>query len=634
MLQGIHRLGQSWVGKAIMAVMFGFLIVSFAIWGIGDIFRGGVRTQVATVGRAEISAEAFRNAYQTDLQRLMRQTRQSISPERARALGIDARVLGRLVSEAALDQRARDLGLSVSDQLVAQTIASDPAFRGAGGQFDRNLFNDLLRSNGLNEAGFVREQRQVVTRMQLAEAVTGRLSVPLAMREAVHRYANERRAAAYATLTAAALGEIPAPTDQQLATYFAERKAEFRAPEFRSFNALALDPAALAKPEAVSDEEARARYEQGKATLYGTPEKRALQQIVFASRSEAEAAFQRIKDGATFEAIATERGIDPKNLDLGTYARSEMIDPPVAEAAFSLAEGAVSGPVDGRFGPALVRVTRIEPESVKPYEQVMGEVKAQVAIEKARKEIESVHDQIDDMRASARPLADIARDKNLKLVSVPAMDRSGKDKAGQAVADLPDRDALIAAVFASDIGVDNEALRTREGGYVWFDVTGIQPARERTLDEAREAVTAQWRSDEIARRLGEKAAAMVERLQKGDAIEAVAAEAGLTATTASDLARNANAGDLTQPVVARIFATPVGQAASAAPRDDARVVFKVTGATMPPFASSTQQAGAVEEQLAAALGDDMLAQFIAQIEKEVGVTLHQQNLRRVVGGEF
>ena len=142
MLQGINKIGRSWLGKAIVAVLFGFLIVSFAIWGIGDIFRGSVRTTVATVGKTDISAEAFRTAYQNELQRLMRQTRQSITPERARSLGLDTQILSRLVTEAALDQRAQELGLSVSDQLIARTIAQDPNFRGPNGQFDRAAFDE------------------------------------------------------------------------------------------------------------------------------------------------------------------------------------------------------------------------------------------------------------------------------------------------------------------------------------------------------------------------------------------------------------------------------------------------------------------------------------------------------------
>lgn len=634
MLQGLNKVGQSWVGKVIVGVLFALLIVSFAIWGIGDIFRSGGSTTVATVGKAQISGETFRTAYQTEVQRLIRATRQNISPQRAREAGLDTRVLGRLVSEAALDQKARDLGLGVSDQLVAQTISADPTFRGANGQFDRSAFNEILRSNNLSEAGFVREQRSVVLRAQIAEAIAGDLQAPLAFREAVHRFANERRSVSYIALGVGSLGEAPVPSEEALAAYFGERKSQFRAPEYRAFNVLAIDPAALSKPGAVSDEDARRRYEQAKGTLYGTPERRAVQQIVFASTGEAEDAFQRIKAGATFESIATERKIDPGTLDLGTYARADMIDPAVAEAAFSLAEGGVSGPVAGRFGPALVRVTRVEPEALRPFESVVGDIRAELATERARSEIDAVHDAIDDLRASARPLADIAREKSLKLVSVAAATRTGTDKAGRPVADLPERDALLAAVFASDLGVDNEALRTRDGGYVWFDVTGIEAARDTTLAEVRDAVAAQWKKDEVARLLAEKARTMVERLDRGDAPEAVAAEIGAAPATASDLARNVPSGEITQPVLTRIFATPVGKAASTASGDEARIVFKVTGAAAPPFVTTTQQAAAVDEQLRSALKDDVVTGYVAQMEKDVGVTVNRANLNKAVGGEL
>jgi peptidyl-prolyl cis-trans isomerase D len=633
MLQNINKIGRSWLGKVIVAFLFGFLIVSFAIWGIGDIFRGSVSTTVARVGNTDISAEAFRTAYQNELQRLMRQTRQSITPDRARALGLDTQILSRLVSEAALDQKAKELGLAVSDQLVARTITQDPNFRGPNGQFDRAAFDDILRSNSLSEAAFVREQRGVVTRLQLADAIAGALPVPLAMRETIHRYGAERRSAAYVLLSPAAAGDIPAPTEEQLKTYFEEHKAAFRAPEYRAVNAVALGPETLAKPEQVSDADARQRYEQVKGSRYGTPERRTIQQIVFPNLEEAEATFKRIKDGATFEAIAAERNVDPKSLELGTFSRTELIDPAVANAAFSLAEGAVSGPVQGRFGPVLVRVTKIEPENVKPFEQVAAEVKREVALERARNAINEVQDAIEDLRAGAKPLADIAKEKGLPLVSIPAIDRTGRDKAGNPVPNLPERDALLTAVFTSDVGVDKEPLRTRAGGYVWYDVTGIEPARDKAFEEVREAVAAQWRNEEVSRRLSDKARTLVERIDKGEPVEAVAAELGVPAQTATDLARNATQ-PLSADVVARIFSTPVGKAASAPSGENGRAVFKVTAATVPPFVTSSREASAIEERLRVALSEDLLAQYIAQIEKNIGVSVNQQNLRRAVGGDI
>lgn len=631
MMKVLRTAGQTWLGKTIVAVLFGFLIVSFAVWGINDIFRGATRVTVAKVGDVELSADAVRSTYQAELQQLIRRSRQTITAQQARAMGLDAQILQRMVTEATLDQKARDLGLKVSEQLIVRSVTEDPNFRGTSGQFERARFEFYLSERGLNEAAFMREQHGALTRLHLADAVAGSPPVPLAMREAVHRYSAERRAASYFVLPAESVGEVPAPSDAQLQSFYEERKGSFRAPEYRIGNVLALSPETVAKPDEVSDEDARKRYEQAKAR-FGSPERRTIQQIVFPSKEEAEAAAKRIKEGTAFEAIAAEKNIEPKDLELGTFTKADMIDRAVAEAVFALPAGTVSEPIEGRFGVVLARATNVEPESVKPYDEVAAEVKRELALERAKTAIEEMHDKIEDQRASARPLPEIARELKLPVVALPGIDRTGKDEDGKTVADLPEREQVLTALFATDIGVDNEALRTR-GGYVWYEVTNIAPARERSLAEVRDEVAGQWKAEEVSRRLAEKARALVERLNAGEAIEAVAAEARAPVKTAADLARRAAKDDLSAEVVGRVFATPVGKAASAEAAGNARAVFKVTAATVPPFVTTTQEAQRIGDQLKLVLSDDLLAQYVAAAQAEIGVRIDQDAFRRAIGGE-
>ena len=632
MLNGLRKAGQSWLGKAIFTVLFGILIVSFAIWGIGDIFRGAPQDTVARVGDTTISVEQLRTAYQNELQRISRQLRTNLTPDQARAFGLDRQVLSRLISEAVLNERARQLGLSASDELVVQTIRQDPSFQGMDGQFGRTAFDAFLRNANMTEAQYVREQRAAITRFHLADAIGAELPVPLAAREAVHRATAERRSAEYTILPSSAAGEIAPAAEDQLQAFYNDRKASFRAPEYRALNIVALNAQAIAKPGDVSDADARQRYEQVKNSRFGTPERRTIQQIVFPSMEEAEAAFNRVKEGATFESIAAERGIEQNDLTLGTFAKSEMLDPTVADAAFALAQGAVSGPVQGRFGTVLVRATDIQPAAVKPFEEVANEVKAAIAQERARTEIDNVHDAVEDLRASARPLAEIAREKGLNLITVPAVDRNGLDKAGQQVTTIPETNALLTAAFASDIGVDNEPLRASDGGYVWFDVTSIEPAREKTFEEVREEVARSWHEEEISRRLADKAKSLVERLDKGESLASLAGELGLESKTATELARGQAKDDLTVESVNRIFATPVGKGGSAAAADS-RTVFKVTAATVPPLVTTTQEAERIESQLRIRLSDDLLAQYIARLQADLGVAVNEVALRQAVGGE-
>ena len=257
MLRGIQNATSTWLGKIVMGIIMGFLIVSFAVWGIGDIFRGFGQNEVARVGDREITVEQFRRYYTERLQQLGRQTQRSISPDQARALGIDRQILGQMIAEATLDQKTKQLQLALSDDEVANRIYADPNFHGPSGQFDRGRFQMVINQAGYTEARFVAEQRNVLLRRQIAFSISGELNVPKAALDAVNQYRNQKRIAEYLVLGAAQAGEIPAPTPEQLTTYFDERQALFRAPEYRKITLLPVSVADLAKPDTVSDADAR-----------------------------------------------------------------------------------------------------------------------------------------------------------------------------------------------------------------------------------------------------------------------------------------------------------------------------------------------------------------------------------------
>jgi peptidyl-prolyl cis-trans isomerase D len=193
MLRGIRKASSNWVGKSILAVVVAFLVVSFAIWGIGDIFRGFGQSTVAKIGGTEVTIAQFRQIYNDRLQQISRQVGRPITPDQASALGIDRQILGQYVSESLLDAQARRMGLAVTDEEIARTIHSDPTFWGLNGQFDRARFDALIRQAGYTEGRFIAEQRGQIVRRQLATTIGGALPVTAAQIEAVHRFSGERR---------------------------------------------------------------------------------------------------------------------------------------------------------------------------------------------------------------------------------------------------------------------------------------------------------------------------------------------------------------------------------------------------------------------------------------------------------
>src|SRR5258708_9377817 len=307
MLRGLRKASSNWLGRAVMGVVLGLIAVSFAIWGIGDIFRGFGRSTVAKVGSTEITIDQFRQFYNDRLQQLSRQVGRPITSDQARLLNLDQQLVGQLVAEAAIDQRARQLRLNISDAAVAKQIMADSNFKGPGGQFDRARFEAMIRQAGYNEPRYAAEQKRLTLRREIAETVGGELKLPQAYADAYNRYENEQRAIDYVTLDRAKAGDIAPPAPDVLEKYFADNKAQFRAPEFRSIAVMALTPADVIKPDDISEADARQHYDRNQSR-FGSPERRELQQISFPNEAEAKTAADRLRAELSFEALAKERG--------------------------------------------------------------------------------------------------------------------------------------------------------------------------------------------------------------------------------------------------------------------------------------------------------------------------------------
>jgi len=267
MLRGLRKASSNWLGKAIMSVAMGALIVSFGIWGIADIFRGFGQSVLAKVGHTEISVNEFRQVYTDRLQQIGRQFGRPLTADQARALGFDRQVLQQILAEAALDGEARQLGLGQSDAETMRTIFTDPNFRGVGGSFDAQRFQAIIRQLGYTEPRYIADQRRVSLRHQLTSTLVAGLEPSKTLLEAISRFQNEERSIEYVKLTAAQAGTIDPPSPETLAGYFDEHKGQFRAPEYRKIAFVAITPDEIGKWSDVSDEDAKKRFPGGRKAL-------------------------------------------------------------------------------------------------------------------------------------------------------------------------------------------------------------------------------------------------------------------------------------------------------------------------------------------------------------------------------
>jgi peptidyl-prolyl cis-trans isomerase D len=183
------------------------------------------------------------------------------------------------------------------------------------------------------------------------------------------------------------------------------------------------------------------------------------------------------------------------------------------------------------------------------------------------------------------------------------------------------------------VGVDTEALQLPNGGYLYFDLVGVTPSRERPLDEVKDQVVEGWRNDEIAKRLQAKADDLVGKLKAGTPFPQVASEAGLKLATASDLQRGKSAGFLPAKAVDAVFRTPKGIPASVeGEKETERFVFRVTEILDPTLDASSPEGKVISDTLRSSYGEDIVTEYIGRLENELGVSVNQPAFNQVIGG--
>jgi len=627
MLDSMRRHASGWVAQ----ILIGLLIVSFAVWGIAGALSGINTNTVAEVGGTEVTVVDFDRAYRGEIENLSQRLGQPITPEQARAFGVPNQVLGRLVAQAALDDQASSLGLGVSQDTLVKEIAADPAFRGASGSFDRDYFVQRLRQRGMTEDDYVLEREAGEKRRQLAASLSGGATVPQTLAKALHAYQTEARTIRYIVLPASIIPDVGQPNADELAAYYNDHKAEWRAPEMREIAYLKLEAEDVVQPDAVSDADAQAYYDANKAR-YTSPETRQVYQLLFTDESTARAAETNLKGGATFESIVEGTGRQMADTDLGVVTRDKLIDPKVSEAAFALPANSSSDVIVGSFGPVILHVGDITAEAVQPFDAVKAEIKQELALAAARNDLGVLRDAIEDAKAGGATLQEIATNNKLELKTI-TVDAAGNDAEGQPVEGIPAEDALLKAAFESDVGIDNASVPTGDNGATWYQVNSINPAHDRPLDEVREKVVEAWRKATTDDRLAAKAQETADRIGKGETLEAVATSLDLPVQTDAGQKRNSQPPEnFSVDALKAAFAGPKGHVATApGTSDDQQIVLVVDDITETPYVASATANAQLDQQLAEAIQNDLLQQYVSELQNVLGATINQTALQRVIG---
>jgi peptidyl-prolyl cis-trans isomerase D len=617
-------------GSFIVKLLFLLLILSFGVWGIGDIFfQKNTDLTVATVGDRKVQPQEVENAVRQELERFRGLFGSSMDMEQAKALGVVDGVVQQIVGRNLLDLEARRLGLVVSDEAVRDAILNNPAFKNESGAFDRARYNIILANNRLSEGQYEASLRQELGRTNLAMAATGGVAVPPVLSETLYRMRNEKRVADVVSIGLDKAGEIAPPDDAELTAFYDVHVDAFRTPELRSFTALVLRPEDVMDEISVSEDKPRQEY-NARQSEFRTDERRQLEQIVVADEAKAKEAGEQIKSGADFAEVAKSvAGAEPDATKLGWMKRDEL-PPEIGDVAFGLEQDQVGEPVKSPFGWHILRVTGIEPGKVESFDEVKDRLATEMKREQAVDMVYKVSNEVDDALAGGATLEQAAERFKLKLTVGDGVEPNGKTR-NAAPLDSPVAADLVKTAFNTPKGDTSRMTEApqQEGVFYIVRTDDVTPSAVPPLADVRDRAVEMWTQDKKRAAVEAQAKDLAAAVGPEKTLAQVAAEQGLTVTSPSLLRTGAPDGSVPGALVSQLFEAKTIGAVVRTQTATGFVVAQLKSIERPDPAVDPAGVSQVASQVENAVRGDLLGAYDRALRKTFPVTINEDQLQRL-----
>jgi peptidyl-prolyl cis-trans isomerase D len=608
-----------------------FLVVIAIAFGVGSVeitgAMGGVSggDNVAVVGDQKISTTDFSQAVTTAYEN-RRQQQPTLTMQQFIAGGGIDQVLDQILQRTALAEYARKHGLRAGKRLVDSELIQIPAFQGADGQFDQNLFKAALRQRNLSE-DLVRND--IAAGLFARETVTPAGYGTVAPQSVALQYAmlsKEHRKGAVAVLPSGAYAPKDNPTDDQLKGYYSAHHAAYTRPERRVIRFASFGEESLGKVQPPTEAQIAANYAQNK-DKYAAKATRTFTQLVVPTEAAAKAIIDEVRGGKTLAAAATSKGLATTTIGPVTQADfTTQSSPAVASAAFTAAEGAIVPPARGGLGWYVLRVDKIENTPARSLADVHDEIAKALGDEQRKRAFLDLASSVEDQLDEGTGMDQVAQKLNATVQTTEPLTSDGRVYGKQASAP-PVLTRALKTAFEMEQGQPQLAEVDPGKTYLVFEVSNITPSAPAPLAEIKDQVTSDWRLSEGAKAAKAAADRVMQRIQAGQSVaDALAAEKiSLPPVQPVDMSRDELAKQpQVPPVLALMFSMAKGTVKRLElPQNNGWFVAKLDDVSVPTLAINDPAVADAQQQLGSLFGDEYAQELIEAAQREVGVKKNQ-----------
>ena len=533
------------------------LVFAFSIWGVGDIFRGYNANILAKIGNRELNAQNYLFNFNREVNRISNQLERIVTTEEAINSGLHYQILDRSLVELSANAASDEIGLIASDDAIKKRILSTNAFKNAFNQFDRNIFEQIIRQNGLTEDSFLVLERDSHVLSQLSKSVFKDINPPSALNDLLFRYQFERRNVDYIIISPDEISQEDEVDKNEIEIFYNENINLYKTEETRDFSVISLNVSTLSKLENVSDEEINIFYEDNKYNYY-EPEKRSYYLIPYFSNEDAIKALENYSSNGDIEKILIDRNLNINDVDQGLITFDDGISESVSETAFNASLNQLSGPTESPFGPSLIYVNEIISEKEIKIEEIKDQIIIDIQKDKAKDKVYSLYGEIEDLRAEGKTLEEIAEEKSLSIESFQNINDVGQRIDGSIIKN-PSLEELINLIFLNDVDEDLEPYEDNEGNLNFFRIDNINYSQQIPINEAMESIRLSILENKSIENVKTKSKEIFDRLKEyNNNLDFISDENDLAIATSGILSRTSSNEIFTSKALSEIFKTEKG----------------------------------------------------------------------------
>lgn len=522
--------------------------VPFALWGVNSYTdKEGKASDVALVNGVGISQSEYLTASRQQQARMKEMLGQAYNPDMFNSPEYKRRVLDQLIERALLEQAVGNAGLDISDAILGATIRNAPDLQ-RDGVYAPDLYETFLRNQGLTASSFEARLRNSQRVEQLRSAVADTTTLSAHDLDELIKLREQRRDIVYLVLPLASHLDGVKIDEAKVSAYYDSHHDNYMNPEQVQVEYVEYGIDLLAAAVPVTDQLLQKYYDEQAASLTTEEQRRAshiLIQVVANADAKSLAAAQatlakiqaRLKAGDAFEALAKEYSQDKasavKGGDLGFFGKGVM-DKAFEDAAFKLEKNAVSEPVRSSFGFHLIKLTDIKPAHRKSFAEARTDLENAYRHSQAEKQYYDHTDVLADT-AYQQPdsLEPVAKLLQSTLHTSDWLTREGGPGIGQ----FP---KVIEAAFSSEVLTENnnsEPIEVSPGHLIVLRSKEHKPASVKPLAEVRELIVKVLQEEAARAKAAAAGKAMLQSLNKGESLAAMATQAKLTVKKAPGLRR-------------------------------------------------------------------------------------------------